>query len=236
MLEPLVFLPDMMADIRLFMPQIMAFSAERSVHVAPMTLGDTIEQISASVLAAAPAKFALVGLSLGGIVAMDVLRRAPDRVTRVCLMSTNPQSETPSIAAEREPMIVAAGAGRLQEAVRDMIRPTYLAPGPGRVEVMNLVMDMGMSMGKDVFVRQSRALQRRPDQQKTLRTIRCPALVLCGAHDALCPVRRHEFMAQLIPYAKLNVLADAGHLPTLEQPDEVNRALRDWLAAPLVLR
>ena len=187
MLEPLVFLPGMACDARMFMPQLMSFWNERAVQVTPLTPGDMIEQMSANVLAAAPSKFALVGQGLGGNVSLDVLRRAPERVTRICLMGTNPQSEIPAIAAAREPMIIAAGAGRLEEAVRDMIRPSHLAPGPKRVEVMNLVVQMALSMGRDVFVRQSRAMQRRQDQQKTLRMIRCPAMVICGEHDTLTP-------------------------------------------------
>ena len=85
-------------------------------------------------------------------------------------------------------------------------------------------------------MRQSRALQRRRDQQPTLSKCRLPALVLCGEHDQLCPVKRHEFMAELIPFAKLTVLEDAGHLPSLEQPENTTAALRDWLRQPLVLQ
>ena len=97
-------------------------------------------------------------------------------------------------------------------------------------------MDMAHTLGPEVFVHQSRALQRRRDQQSTLRKIKQPALVLCGAHDALCPVKRHTFMAELIPHARLVVLDDAGHLPTLETPDETNDALWEWLHQPYVLR
>jgi pimeloyl-ACP methyl ester carboxylesterase len=95
---------------------------------------------------------------------------------------------------------------------------------------------MGRSLGAETFVAQSRAMQRRPDQQKTLRDCRVPALVLCGAHDSVVPVRRHETMAELIPGAVLKVIEDAGHLPPLEQPEATTEALREWLAAPLVLR
>jgi pimeloyl-ACP methyl ester carboxylesterase len=90
---------------------------------------------------------------------------------------------------------------------------------------------MAESLGPDVFVAQSRALQRRQDQQAVLRRISVPALVLCGEYDALCPVRRHEFMADLIPRATLQIIEGAGHLPTLEQPIATTRALRTWLEA-----
>jgi pimeloyl-ACP methyl ester carboxylesterase len=154
----------------------------------------------------------------------------------LALMDTNPLPETPQTAAAREPHIIGVQAGRLAEIMREEMKPRYLAPGPRRPEVLATVMDMALALGPQVFVAQSRALQRRPDQQKTLRQSRVPTLVLCGEHDALCPVKRHEFMAELIPNARLVVVPDAGHLPTLEQPEAVTEALRDWLAMPLVLR
>lgn len=236
MVEPLVLLPDMMCDARLYLHQIAALSQDRAVQVCPINQGETVEEMAQSVLDCAPASFALAGLSLGGIVAMEVQRRAPDRVSRLALMDTNAQSETPSVAAGREAQIVKAKAGRLEDAMRDEMRPEYLAPGEQRADILNLMMEMAMDIGADVFVRQSRALQRRPDQQKTLRMLRAPALVMCGVYDELTPVRRHEFIATLIPYARLEVIADAGHYPPLEQPAEVNRHLRDWLAQPMVLR
>ncbi|WP_436397828.1 alpha/beta fold hydrolase [Roseobacter sp. S98] len=236
MAEPLVLLPGMMCDARLFGPQIAELSAEIPVMVAPITGGERIEEIASSLLDQLPQRFALAGLSMGGIVAMELLRRAPDRITRIALMDTNPLAETPQVATAREPQIVAARSGRMLDVMRDEMKPNYLAPGPYRQAVLDLVMDMADALGPEVFVRQSRALQRRRDQQKTLRQCKVPALVLCGAHDVLCPVKRHEFMSELIPSATLRILEHSGHLPPLEQPAETTAALREWMSLPLVLR
>lgn len=230
MKDPLVLLPGMMCDARLFGPQIAELSCDTSLMVCPITQGERVEETASALLDVLPKRFALAGLSMGGIVAMEILRRAPDRVTRIALMDTNPLAETPVNAANREPQIVKARSGRMLEVMRDEMKPSYLAPGPYRGEVLELVMDMADRLGPEVFIRQSRALQRRKDQQATLRKCRVPALVLCGAHDTLCPVKRHEFMAELIPNAELVVLDHAGHLPTLEQPEETTAALRCWMA------
>jgi pimeloyl-ACP methyl ester carboxylesterase len=234
--EPLVLLPGLMCDARLFGPQIAALSKDVAVMAAPITQGERVEEIASALLDVLPKRFALAGLSMGGIVAMEVLRRAPDRVTRLALLDTNPLAETPQVAAAREPQIVAVKAGRLEEVMRDEMKPNYLAPGPYREEVLELVMDMARALGPEIFVRQSRALQRRRDQQDTLRKSKLPTLVLCGREDMLCPVKRHSFMAELIPNAELRIIEGAGHLPTLEQPDATTAALREWLSAPFVLR
>jgi len=236
MTEPLVLLPGMMCDARVFGPQIAPLSVERAVMIAPITMGERIEEIASSILDQLPHRFALAGLGLGGIVAMEVLRRAPDRISRICLMDTNPLAETPAVAAARESMIVGARVGRLAEAMREAMRPEYLAPGPDRAAVMAQLDRMSQDLGSEVFIRQSRALQRRRDQQSTLRKGKVPTLVLCGEHDTLNPVKRHSFKAELIPGAELKIIPEAGHIPTLEAPEAVTRALRDWLGRPFVLR
>ncbi len=236
MTEPVVFLPGTMCDARLFGPQIAALSSEVTVTVAPITKGERVEEIASGLLDTLPARFALAGLSLGGVVAMEILRRAPDRVTRMALMSTNALAETPQAAAAREPQIVKVRSGKFKEVIAEEIEPSYFAPGAWREEIVALVMDMAEFLGPNVFVRQSRALQRRRDQQKTLRQCKVPTMVLCGEHDQLSPVKRHTFMAELIPNAELRVIEGAGHLPTLEKPDQTTNALRDWLKLPFVLR
>ncbi|QBF32782.1 alpha/beta fold hydrolase [Thalassococcus sp. S3] len=236
MSEPVVFLPGMMADARVFDQQIRMMSTERVVTVAPITLGERIEEIASSILPHLPARFALVGCGMGGIVAMEILRRAQERVARVALMDTDPLAETPQAAAEREPLIVGARAGRLDAVMAETFKPDHLAPGPGRMDVMATLLTMARDLGPDVYVSQSRALQRRRDQQSTLRKIKVPAMVLCGEHDGLTPMKRHSFMAELIPKAKLRVIEGAGHLPSLEQPHATLDALRDWLRQPLILQ
>ncbi len=233
--EPLVLLPGMMCDARLFGPQIAELSADYAVMVAPITQGERIEEIASGLLDQLPRRFALAGLSMGGIVAMEILRRAPDRVSRLALMSTNPLPETPQVAAAREPQIIKVRTGRLTDVMRDEMKPNYLAPGPYRQEILSMVMDMAETLGPEVFVRQSRALQRRKDQQMVLSKTKVSTLVLCGAHDQLCPVKRHEFMSELIPHAELVVLPDSGHLPSLEQPTETTAALREWMNKPFLL-
>lgn len=232
MQEPLVFLPGMMCDARLFAPQLAEFSRDRAVTVAPVTGGDRIEEIASSLLDVLPRRFALAGLSMGGIVAMELLRRAPERITRLALMDTNALPETPQSAAGYEPLIIKLRAGAVDEAVQAMIGPETLAPGAGRMAVLALMAEMAHAVGAEATIRQVRALQRRRDYQAVLRRCRVPALVLCGAHDRLTPVRRHELMAGLIPDAELLVIDEAGHLPVLETPEAVNAALAGWFARP----
>ncbi|MGR3468188.1 MAG: alpha/beta fold hydrolase [Shimia sp.] len=234
MAEPVVFLPGMMCDARLFAPQIDSLSRDHPVMVCPLH-GERIEEMAGHILDAAPQRFALAGLSMGGIVAMEILRRQPERVTRIALMDTNALAETPERAAAREPQIVRVRAGRLTEIMRDEMKPAYLADTPYKRDILKLVMDMAERLGPQVFVAQSRALQKRRDYQAVLRKTRAPALVLCGEADTLCPPERHQVMSQLIPGARLEVIRKAGHLPPLEQPELVTEALRRWLALPLPL-
>ena len=227
---PLVLLPGMMCDARLFAPQAAVLERDRQVTVAAIEGADRVEALADAVLAEAPERFALVGLSMGGIVAMEVVRRAPERVERLGLLDTNHRAEAPHVSERRERQIEAVRAGRLHEVLRDEMKPHYLAPGPGREAVLDLVMEMAEALGPDVFERQSRALAARPDQTEALRGVTCPTLVLCGRHDALCPLERHEEMTRLVPGARLEIVEEAGHLPTLERPDETSALLRGFLA------
>lgn len=232
MTDPLVLIPPMMSDARGFLPQIVELSWETAVHVAAPLHSDTIESMAMEVLAGAPQTFALCGHGLGGIVAMEILRRSPERITRLALLDTSCQSEMPQVAAARETRIVAARAGRLEQAMRDELRREHLAPGPEGDAILEVMHEMALELGADLFIRQSRALQKRPDQQSTLRKARTPTLVMCGEGDTMYPVRRHEFMAHLMLRAKLEVISGAGYLPALENPNAVSEMLRNWLSWP----
>jgi len=228
-MTPLVLLPGMMCDARLFSHQINALSGVREVMHHPIGGHETVHAIAADMLSQAPERFALAGVSMGGIVAMEILRQAPDRVAALALMDTNPKAEVPEIAARRDPQMAKVQAGDLMAVMRDEMKPNYLTDGPNRAAILDLCMDMARDLGPEVFVRQSRALQSRPDQQDTLRACRVPTLILCGRDDTLCPVHRHDLMHKLIPQSTLHIVENAGHLPTLEQPDETTAALTRWL-------
>lgn len=234
--DPVVLIPGLMADARLFVPQLVGLGAARAMQVVLVTQGETVEAMSAFVLAQAPPKFALIGHGLGGDVALDVVRREPDRVSRVVLIATDPLAEAPQAAAAREVRIVAARSGRLAEAMLEEIPRAALADTAWRDDVLALVQDMALGLGEGVFLRQSRALQRRPDQQKTMRRVKIPALILAGAQDTLVPMRRQEFTAGLMPFGKMQLIDDAGHLPTLEQPEAVTAVLEAFLNGPMLLR
>lgn len=236
MREPLVFVPGMMADARLFLPQLVTLGTRYSVQIILPTQGESVEEMSQFVLDQTPARFALIGQGLGGAVALDVLRRAAERVTRVVLISTPPLSESPQVAAGREIRIVAARSGRLGEAMDHEIPAEALANTEWRTDVLALVRDMAFGLGEGVYLRQTRAMQRRPDQQKTMRRIKIPALIMAGEADSLLPVKRQEFTAGLMPYGKMCVIPQAGHLPSLEQPEAVSQAIETFLNGSLLLR
>lgn len=226
---PLLLIPGMMCDARLFAPQIAAFSSQRAVMVANLTGQETVAALAGDILATAPASFALAGLSMGGIVAMEIMARAPDRVSHLALLDTNPLAEAPERARVRLPQIEAVQAGDLRRVMRDEMKPHYLTEGPRTAEILDLCMAMAEALGPEAFVQQSRALATRPDQMQTLARVTVPTLVLCGAEDALCPPERHLLMRDTIPGADLEIIDGAGHLPTLEQPERVNAALAHWL-------
>jgi pimeloyl-ACP methyl ester carboxylesterase len=234
--EPLVLIPGLMADARLFLPQMVRLGAARAMQVVLPTKGETVEQMSEAMLPGLPEKFALLGHGLGGDIALDLIRRIPERVTRVVLMATDPLSEPPQAAAAREARIVAAKSGRLAEAMRQEIPLSAIVEADWRDEIMALVQDMALGLGEGVFLRQSRALQRRPDQQKTMRRVKLPVLVIAGEADTLVPMRRQEFTANLMPYGKLLVIEAAGHLASLEQPEVVSKAIEGFFADPMMLR
>lgn len=226
---PVVLLPGMMCDARLFAPQIAALSRDRAVQVAPLVAHDSTAALAAAVLADAPPVFALAGLSMGGIVAMEILAQAPDRVARLALLDTNPLAELPTVQARRQPQIDRALAGELAAIMRDEMKPMYLADGPDRDAILDLCMEMALDLGPHVFARQSRALRDRPDRQEVLACVRVPSLILMGEQDRLCPRDRHDLMHRLIPGSVLTVIPGAGHLPTLEQSAATTAALRRWL-------
>lgn len=225
---PLVLLPGMMCDARMWGGIDRALDVP-VIHHLP-TGAATMAALAAGFLADAPPRFALAGLSMGGILAMEILRQAPDRVARLALLDTNPRAETAEVQARRAPQIDRALAGDLEGVMRDDMKPNYLAPGPRKAEILDLCMDMALALGPQVFAQQSRALRDRPDQQATLAAFTGPALVLMGADDRLCPLDRHQLMHRLMPQSQLQIIPGAAHLPPLEQPDATLRALRGWLA------
>jgi len=199
--------------------------------VAALTGADSMAGLARRVLADSPPRFALAGLSMGGIVALEVLRQAPQRVERLALLDTNPLAETEAAKARRAPQMEAAQAGRLRDVMRDEMKPNYLVDGPRKPEILDLCMQMAEALGPQVFVNQSIALRDRPDQTDTLRGYAGKALVLCGRHDRMCPVDRHELMHDLLANSRLDIVEKAGHLPTLEQPETTTAALIRWLEA-----
>ena len=228
-MTPLVLLPGMMCDERLFAPQISELSKQREVHFVQISGHKTISELAADVLNNAPPVFALAGLSMGGIVAMEVLSQASERVERLALLDTNPLAELSDVRMRRGPQIDAVKNGQLKEIIRDEMKPNYLFDGVRKTEILKLCMDMALDIGPDAFIRQSIALRDRVDQKNTLGSYKRPALVLCGRHDVLCPLERHELMHTLLENSKLEIIEDAGHLPTLEQPKITTMALASWL-------
>ena len=228
-MTPLVLLPGMMCDERLFASQIHELSKRREVHFAKITDHETISELASDVLNNAPPVFALAGLSMGGIVAMEIVSQAPERVERLALLDTNPLAELPDVLKRRGPQIDAIKNGQLKEIIRDEMKPNYLFDGVRKTEILKLCMDMALDIGPAAFIRQSIALRDRVDQKNTLGSYKRPALVLCGRHDVLCPLERHELMHTLLENSKLEIIEDAGHLPTLEQPKITTMALASWL-------
>lgn len=226
--EAVLYLPGMMCDARLWHLQTEALPYP-AFH-ADTANANSIEQMAAQALAVAPARFAVVGLSMGGILAFEIWRQAAERVTHMALMDTNPHADAPERQPIRMQQIEGVLAGGLREIAIEELKPLYLAEANRDNEaLLQLLLDMALNLGPTVFEQQSLALRDRSDYVDLLDSIRCPTLVLCGAEDELCPVEYHELMASRIPDATLNIVDDCGHIASLEQPTVVTDALHRLL-------
>lgn len=224
--DPLVLLPGMGCSDRLWggvrqrLPEVVT-------STAPLDRPDLDEAVDA-LLARLPERFALAGLSLGGIVAMAVTRRAPERVTKLCLIATNPRPPTPRQHEAWAAQLDDLATGRTARDLQTDLLPVLLHPDvvPRLREV---TLAMADDVGEDVLAAQLRLQGTRVDERPGLQAVAVPTLVLAGDADALCPVARHEEMRDLVPGSTLTVLPETGHLSPLERPDEVAAALRGWL-------
>jgi pimeloyl-ACP methyl ester carboxylesterase len=228
--EPLLLVPGLLCTPDLFTDQMADFGRDRTITTVDHTCFDRLETIVRATLAAAPKRFALAGLSMGGYIAMEIMRQAPERVTRLALLDTSARPDTPDRTADRRRLIEIArseGVGRVQRLLMPrLIHPDRLAEPDFVARVVRMAGDTGL----DAFIRQQEAIIARPDSRPLLPTIVCPTLVLVGAEDLQTPVEVAREIADAIPGSRLEVVPNCGHLSTMERPEAVNAALRDWLA------
>ena len=227
--EPLLLVPGLLCSPRLFVPQAASFGGRRTIVVGCHTRSDRMEAIAQQILADAPQRFALAGLSMGGYIAMAMMRAAPERVTRVAFLDTSARADPPEREADRRNLIEIARTQGVRK-VQGLLMPRLIHPSRlGERDLVDATLAMADETGFDAFVRQQEAIIARPDSRPSLANIHCPVLVLCGEQDLQTPPEIAREIAAATPGAKLVVVPECGHLSTLERPDAVNAALAAWL-------
>jgi pimeloyl-ACP methyl ester carboxylesterase len=228
-MTPIVLVPGHMSTAELFRHQVPALAPYGPVTVAPTLEGRTIRELATAALASAPPRFALAGISMGGYISLEMMRLAPERVTRLALLSTTARPDAPELSKERRTFVEKARGGRfeylMERALTAFVHPVHRSDAA----LLEVCMGMARTLGVDGLVRQSEAIIARSDSRPGLSAISVPTLVLVGDEDPLFPREHSEEIAAAIPKARLVVVPDCGHISTLEQPEAVNRALVEWL-------
>ncbi|HUN25550.1 MAG TPA: alpha/beta fold hydrolase [Steroidobacteraceae bacterium] len=231
MTEPLasVLVPGLGASARLYAEQVPELWQLGPVTIADHTRDESIAAIARRVLAGAPPRFALLGLSMGGYISFEILRQAPDRVAKLVLLDTSARPDLPEQTVMRRAQMSLARSGRLEEIFEQLYPRLVHTARRGDQALRQLVRQMTEEVGASAFVRQQTAIIGRPDSRPGLAVIGCPTLVIVGDGDLLTPPERAEEIARGIPGAQLLTIPECGHLSTLEQPHAVTRALVSFL-------
>jgi pimeloyl-ACP methyl ester carboxylesterase len=226
---PLLLLPGLLCDAALWRHQLETLGDIALMHVPDLTIEEAAGAAAYRVLGEAPEQFALAGLSMGGAVAFEILRQAPDRVTRLALLNTTARPDTLEKTKLRQDLITLAQTGEFK-GVTPRLLPRLIHPDRlTDATLTDCVRAMAERVGKDAFLRQERLLMNRPDSRHDLSLIHCPTVVIAGRQDAPTPLAESAEMAEKIPRAALVVIEDCGHLSPLERPQAITAVLRYWL-------
>lgn len=226
--SPLVLVPGLLCDAALWAHAERHLADLADVHVADVTGPETIAAMATAVLEQAPPTFALAGLSMGGYVALEIMRRAPERVVKLALLNTQAHPDSIEQSERRRRLVNMAVNGRF-DAVVEALLPAMVHPDRLADEgLVAAITAMKHRLGPAVFQRQQHAIIHRPDSRPDLAAIRCPTLVLAGRSDEIAPLERMAEMAHRIPGARLAIIEDCGHMSTMERPQAATALLRDW--------
>lgn len=223
-------LPGMLCDPELFSHQTDHLPEVATVEVGDITRDDTVAGMARSVISSAPERFALAGLSLGGIVAFEVLRQAPERVERLALLDTSARPPRQDQLDSWRKFAAVTDEGRFIEVTKEHLLPTLLHPDRlGDANLTSTVEGMAENVGAEAFKRQLAAQASRPDSRPDLPDISCPVLVVAGRQDALCPWETQDEISSTVPGARLVFIEECGHLSSLERPRAVTALLSYWI-------
>jgi pimeloyl-ACP methyl ester carboxylesterase len=226
---PILLVPGLVSSPRIFAPVVPALWRYGPVTVANHVRDDNVAVIARRILAEAPPRFALAGHSMGGYIAFEIMRQAPERVAKLALVNTQARPDTPETSERRRGQMARAKAGEFH-AILDELFPLFVHPSRrDSADLRKLMHDMGDDIGADAFVRQQTAVIGRVDSRPTLAGISCPTLVLTSDEDNLIPNKLSVEIADGIPGAKLTIIPNCGHLSQVEQPQAVAAALVEWL-------
>lgn len=230
--DTLILLPGLLNDAALWTHQIAGVSdLVDDIQVPDLTRHDSVREMATAILADAPDRFALAGLSMGGYVALEMLRQAPHRVERLALIDTSARGDTEDQRRRRTGLIQLADMGKFK-GVTPRLLPMLVHPSRLEdPEVTGPIFQMAARVGRDGFIRQQKAILSRSDSLDLLPGIDCPTVVACGRQDQLTPLAMSEEMAAAIPGASLTVIDECGHLPALEHPERTTELMRRWLEA-----
>ncbi len=230
MLRPLLLLPGLLCDDRLWRDCLPALRGIADPRVADLSRDDSIAEMASRALdlVEGEERFAVAGLSMGGYVALEVWRQARGRISHLALLDTSARPDTEEQKRRRRALMALSKSGQFK-GVTPRLLPSLIHPSRLETPLAAEVMEMAARVGHDGFLRQQQAIMGRPDSRPDLPDIDVPTLIACGEEDVLTPPELHDEMAGLIPGARRIGFAASGHLPTMEVPEEAGAALRDWL-------
>jgi len=226
--QQLLLIPGLVCDAQVWRHQANYLADIAHIAIPPVDQSETMVDMAKNVLFVAPRQFAVAGFSMGGYIALEMLRQAPERITRLALLDTTARDDTKVKARARIDAIDACEKGQFADVIQGMI-PILLHPDHQKTPLTDFVPKMAARVGSDAFVRRHQAMQSRKDSRKLISSCDISVRAICGRQDAMCSLEEHEEIADLARYGRISIIEECGHMTILERPHAATALLRDWL-------